>query len=85
MTEKPVKKNPNAPTSETVLAVKHFTDKTFSFSLTRPASFRFRSGEFIMIGLMGEVKGQDQADFAGLFYRQSVMGREAGFLFDQGR
>lgn len=48
--------NPNAPTSETVLAVKHYTDKTFSFSLTRPASFRFRSGEFIMIGLMGEKK-----------------------------
>ncbi len=58
MTEKPVKKNPNAPTSETVLAVQHFTDKTFSFSLTRPASFRFRSCEFIMIGLMGEVKGK---------------------------
>jgi len=53
-----VKINPNAPTSEEVLAVKHFTDKTFSFSLTRPASFRFRSGEFIMIGLMGEVKGK---------------------------
>ena len=52
------KANPNAPTSETVLAVKHFTDKTFSFSLTRPPSFRFRSGEFIMLGLMGEVKGK---------------------------
>lgn len=50
--------NPNAPTHETVLAVKHFTDKTFSFSTTRPPSFRFRSGEFIMIGLMGEVKGK---------------------------
>jgi len=48
--------NPNAPTSETVLDVKHYTDKTFSFSLTRPPSFRFRSGEFIMIGLMGEKK-----------------------------
>ncbi|MBL4853231.1 MAG: ferredoxin--NADP reductase [Robiginitomaculum sp.] len=52
------KVNSNAPTSEEVLAVKHFTDKTFSFSITRPASFRFRSGEFIMIGLMGEVKGK---------------------------
>lgn len=48
--------NPNAPTEETVLAVNHYTDKTFSFSLTRPPSFRFRSGEFIMIGLMGEKK-----------------------------
>jgi len=48
--------NPNAPTSETVLALKHYTDRLFSFSLTRPASFRFRSGEFIMLGLMGEKK-----------------------------
>ncbi len=48
--------NPNAPTSETVLAVKHYTDKTFAFTLTRPKSFRFRSGEFIMLGLMGEKK-----------------------------
>ncbi len=50
--------NPNAPTWQEVLAVKHYTDKTFSFSLTRPASFRFRSGEFIMLGLMGEKNGK---------------------------
>lgn len=48
--------NPNAPTSEEVLSIKHYTDKTFLFSITRPSSFRFRSGEFIMIGLMGEKK-----------------------------
>ena len=54
--QKPKKVNPNAPTSETVLSVKHYTDKTFKFTLTRPASFRFRSGEFIMLGLMGEKK-----------------------------
>lgn len=47
----PVKVNPNAPTEETVLSVEHYTDRLFSFSITRPASFRFRSGEFIMIGL----------------------------------
>jgi len=40
------------PTVETVLDVKHWTDRLFSFRLTRPASFRFRSGEFVMIGLM---------------------------------
>ena len=34
-----------------VLSVKHWTEKTFSFSLERPAGFRFRSGEFAMIGL----------------------------------
>ena len=53
--EAPVKKvNPNAPTEETVLSVHHYTDRLFKFTITRPASFRFRSGEFIMIGLMGE-------------------------------
>ena len=41
---------------ETVLWVKHWTDRLFSFAITRPASFRFRSGEFVMIGLPGEPK-----------------------------
>jgi len=41
----------NVPTEEKVLAVEHFTDRLFRFDITRPASFRFRSGEFIMIGL----------------------------------
>ena len=40
--------------AETVTAVKHYTDRLFSFRMTRPASFRFRSGEFVMIGLPGE-------------------------------
>ncbi|MFN3912396.1 ferredoxin--NADP reductase [Hyphomonas sp.] len=44
--------NPNGPTEETVLAVEHFTDRLFRFRITRPRSFRFRSGEFVMIGLM---------------------------------
>jgi len=39
------------PTVETVLSVHHWTDRLFSFRITRPASFRFRSGEFVMIGL----------------------------------
>ncbi|MEM1391618.1 MAG: ferredoxin--NADP reductase [Pseudomonadota bacterium] len=48
----PVKKvNPNAPTEQDVLSVHHYTDRLFKFRITRPASFRFRSGEFIMIGL----------------------------------
>ena len=46
---------------ETVLWVKHWTDRLFSFAITRPATFRFRSGEFVMIGLppqseLGETK-----------------------------
>lgn len=49
---KPV--NPNAPTVEKVLSVTHWTDTLFSFRMTRPSSFRFRSGEFVMIGLATE-------------------------------
>lgn len=36
---------------ETVTSVRHYTDRLFAFRITRPASFRFRSGEFVMIGL----------------------------------
>ena len=36
---------------EKVLWVKHWTDRLFSFAITRPDTFRFRSGEFVMIGL----------------------------------
>ncbi|WP_417668097.1 ferredoxin--NADP reductase [Roseibium sp.] len=35
-----------------VTSVQHYTDHLFKFRMTRPASFRFRSGEFVMIGLM---------------------------------
>ena len=41
----------NAPTEEKVLSVEHYTDRLFSFAITRPQAFRFRSGEFVMIGL----------------------------------
>ena len=34
-----------------VTFIKHWTENLFSFRITRPASFRFRSGEFVMIGL----------------------------------
>jgi len=37
--------------AETVTEVEHYTDRLFKFRITRPASFRFRSGEFVMIGL----------------------------------
>jgi ferredoxin--NADP+ reductase len=36
---------------EIVVSVKHYTNRLFSFRITRPQSFRFRSGEFAMIGL----------------------------------
>ena len=55
----PAKKvNPNAPTEETVLDVEHFTDRLFRFTITRPAAFRFRTGEFVMIGLPSEEEGK---------------------------
>jgi ferredoxin--NADP+ reductase len=37
--------------AETVTLVEHYTDRLFRFRITRPQSFRFRSGEFVMIGL----------------------------------
>lgn len=45
---------PTLPDAQTVTAVTHWTDRLFSFRVTRPASLRFRSGEFVMIGLMGD-------------------------------
>lgn len=38
---------------EQVRSVRHWNEHLFSFSITRPPSFRFRSGEFVMIGLPG--------------------------------
>lgn len=42
------------PDAQTVTSVQHWTDRLFSFRVTRPQSLRFRSGEFVMIGLMGD-------------------------------
>ena len=39
-----------------VFSIKHWTNKTFSFSCFRPKNFRFRSGEFVMIGLENNEK-----------------------------
>ncbi len=45
---------PHLPDAQTVTSVRHWTDRLFSFRVTRPASLRFRSGEFVMIGLLGD-------------------------------
>ncbi len=42
---------PPQPNTQRVTAVTHWSDFLFSFRITRPKSFRFRSGEFVMIGL----------------------------------
>ncbi|WP_299962131.1 ferredoxin--NADP reductase [uncultured Roseobacter sp.] len=54
VTEASAVKVPTLPDAQTVTAVQHWTDRLFSFRVTRPASLRFRSGEFVMIGLMGD-------------------------------
>ena len=54
VTETTAKAVPVLPDAQTVTEVKHYTDSLFSFRVTRPASLRFRSGEFVMIGLMGD-------------------------------
>ena len=41
---------------ETVLSVHHWTDRLFSFTTTRDPAFRFKNGQFAMIGL--EVEGK---------------------------
>ncbi|MGZ2257672.1 ferredoxin--NADP reductase [Roseobacter sp. A03A-229] len=54
VTEASAIKVPTLPDAQTVTSVRHWTDRLFSFRVTRPASLRFRSGEFVMIGLMGD-------------------------------
>ncbi len=54
VTEATAVKAPVLPDAQTVLEVKHWTDRLFSFKVTRPQSLRFRSGEFVMIGLLGD-------------------------------
>ncbi len=45
---------PTLPDAQTVTHVRHWTDRLFSFRVSRPQSLRFRSGEFVMIGLLGD-------------------------------
>jgi ferredoxin--NADP+ reductase len=45
---------PHLPDAQTVTQVTHWTDRLFSFRVSRPASLRFRSGEFVMIGLLDD-------------------------------
>ncbi len=50
----PAKATPTLPDAQTVTDVQHYTDRLFRFRCTRPVSLRFRSGEFVMLGLMGD-------------------------------
>lgn len=42
------------PNAETVTSVRHWNERLFSFRVKRPQSLRFRSGEFLMIGLLDD-------------------------------
>ena len=48
------KVTPTLPDAQTVIGVQHYTDRLFSFKVSRPKTLRFRSGEFVMIGLLKE-------------------------------
>ena len=50
----PVATPATVPDATEVTAVTHWTDRLFSFRCKRPAALRFRSGEFVMIGLPGD-------------------------------
>ena len=41
---------------ETVLSVHHWNDTLFSFTTTRNPTLRFKTGQFVMIGLLVEGK-----------------------------
>lgn len=45
-----------AHTTQRVLRVRHWNDGLFSFAITRPTTFRFLSGQFVMLGLMVDGK-----------------------------
>ena len=39
---------------EKVIEITHYSDRLFSFKTTRDKTFRFKNGEFCMIGLQGD-------------------------------
>ncbi len=53
-TQETPNKTTESTAGERVTSVTHWTDSLFSFRIERPRSFRFRSGEFVMIGLEGD-------------------------------
>jgi hypothetical protein len=55
--------------------------RSFPFAARARSSLRFRSGEFVMLGLDGRAR---QAAAARLFHRLAQLGRRARILFDQG-
>jgi ferredoxin--NADP+ reductase len=50
---------PNGVYDLKVTEVRHYTDRLFFFRTERPTEFRFRSGEFVMIGLPPHIMAED--------------------------
>ncbi len=70
-----------AQSVETVLWVKHWTDRLFSFAISRPGAFRFRSGEFVMIGLPPRVEaGESKAILRAYSIASPSFAEELEFL-----
>ena len=72
-------KVPTLPDAQTVLDVKHWTDRLFSFRVSRPQSLRFRSGEFVMIGLLKDDGKPLLRAYGHVISDQYAMARRSGF------
>lgn len=44
-------------TEQRILEIRHWTERLFSFRITRPAAFRFQPGQFARLGIASETSG----------------------------
>lgn len=68
----PAQELPNGVYALEVREVRHYTDRLFFFRTERPQEFRFRSGEFVMIGLPPEVMAQDGGNAKTIWRAYSI-------------
>lgn len=67
-------------TRETVLSVRRWSDSLFSFTLTRPAHFRFSAGQFARIGIEVDIDGRDEKIFRAYSVVSSPFAEELEFF-----
>lgn len=68
-------------TRETVLSVRRWTDTLFSFTLARPAHFRFTAGQFARIGIeVSNAEGQRERIFRAYSVVSSPFAEELEFF-----
>ena len=63
---------PNGVYALKVQEVRHYTDRLFFFRTERPQDFRFRSGEFVMIGLPPEIMAAGGGDAKTIWRAYSI-------------